>query len=176
MDWSWLVCFNLCGAWFIFLVVEVLERWFLASALSSKKKKKNPTKRSPSFRCVGWDSATLPVLRQRWVFPCIFYIVLICCLSGFLGELTLRLKCRWLVRIVTFQLYYASGEKKAEPAYRFIWLFKRCCWGRMVGVCAGRSGVSLQKSGNPFGGWGLTLLLLETERKPKWLYGWRSRS
>lgn len=101
------------------LIVEVLEHWF-----SSQKK--------PSFRCVGWDSATFPVLRQRWVFPCIFYTMFICCLSGFFGELALSLKCRWLVWIMTFQLCYASGGKKQNGCrqIKFMWFFKRCCWLR----------------------------------------------
>lgn len=95
--------------------------------------------KKPSFRCVGWDSATFPVLRQRWVFPCIFYMVFICCLSGFLGELALPLKCRWLVWIMTFQLYYALGGKKQGGCRQipFIWLFKRCrcCDGqRLAGM------------------------------------------
>lgn len=94
-------------------------------------------KRSPSFRCVGWDSATFPVLRQRWIFPCIFYIVLICCLSGFLGELALRLKCRWLLRIMTFQLYYASGEEKKQNLHTDLFGSSRgAAEGRTVGVCA----------------------------------------
>lgn len=38
----------------------------------------------PPLRCVGWDWASFPVLRRRWVFSCIFYTI--CCSSGFLGE------------------------------------------------------------------------------------------
>lgn len=110
-----ILCFSLCGV----CIVKELEHWFSASALVWKMKR--------LLLDVGWDSATFAVLRRRGIFLCIFYVMFICYLSEFLEELALRLKCRWLTSIVTFQLYYASGEKKAESAYRWH-LFSSSCW------------------------------------------------
>lgn len=128
----------------------------------------------PPLRCVGWDRASFPVLRRRWVFPCIFYTI--SCSSGFLGEFGSCTEVSPVSLNRDFStLFHFRDGKKADSLYMVLWevllssmagqvlyFQKRFCWRTRFAI---KIGMSYFLFGD------LTLLSLAMETKPRWLGG-----